>query len=101
MTTRAAIYRLFLAVLPAVFFISSLANAMDQENFFPARNIQLSCSSVDNNSPLEKKKKSPAVRQTSFIYKIDQVQEKSFLSKESSLFLSFIFSYCLRAPPLV
>jgi len=99
MVIKTTICRLLLSVLPAIFFSSSLANALDQESLLPARTTQLSCSAVDNSSPLEKNKKSPVARQISFIYKTHPLQEKAVLSKAPSPSLPFIFSYCLRAPP--
>jgi hypothetical protein len=101
MIIRTAICRLFLSALLPIFFVSSLSDTFDQENFFPAFATQISCSAVDNDNSLEKKKKSPAIGQIFFVYEIDKVQEKLFIFKESSLSLPFIFSCFLRAPPLV
>jgi hypothetical protein len=101
MIIRTVICRLFLSALLAIFLISSLLDTFDQENLFPAFATRISSSAVDNDSPLEKKKKSSAIGQIFFVYKIDKVQEKLFIFKESFLSLPFIFSYFLRAPPLV
>jgi hypothetical protein len=101
MIIRTAICRLFLSALLAIFFVSSLSDTFDQENLFPAITTQISSSAVDSDSSLEKKKKSPAIGQIFFIHQIDKVQEKLFIFKETSLSLPFIFSYFLRAPPLV
>jgi hypothetical protein len=100
MSIRTAICRLFLSALLAIFFVSSLSDTFDQENLFPVFTTQISCSAVDNDSSIEKKKKSPAIGQISFIYEVDKVQEKLFIFKDSFLSLPFIFSFFIRARPL-
>lgn len=100
MIIRKTVCRVFLSLLPAIFFATSLWETFDQESLFPAFAPQISCFTADNESFLEKKKKSPAIGHTAFICEVDEVQDKLFDFIESFLTLPIIFSYFLRAPPI-
>ena len=99
MNSKISVYRILVPVILAIFLVSSLADAFDQERLVSLSTIQLSSYTPDDDNSLDKKKNSCALLQNVLFCGPSQV-----LNHESLIHPSFIISYItfpcfLRAPP--
>jgi hypothetical protein len=100
MISRASVYRISIPIILAIFLLSSLLDTLSQESFACNSTLQFTSNNIDDNSSLDKKKKSNTLVKILLPREPSHIRSHVSVIHPSWIISHISFPHFLRAPPL-